>query len=67
MIYKNILRLCKNRSISVAKLEKEIGLGNATIRTWRTSSPSVDRLKLVADFFNVTVDELISRNMEAED
>ncbi len=48
----------------ISKLEKEIGLGNATIRTWRTSSPSVDRLKLVADYFNVTMDELISANME---
>ena len=64
MIYKNIVRLCKERNISVSKLEKEIGLGNATIRTWRTSSPSVDRLKLVADYFNVTMDELISANME---
>ena len=64
MIYKNIVRLCKERNISVSKLEKEIGLGNATIRTWRTSSPSLDRLKLVADYFNVTVDELISTNME---
>ena len=67
MVFSNIASLCKDRDISIAKLEREIGLGNATIRTWKTSSPSVDRLKLVADYFGVTVDSLISdsRNVSA--
>lgn len=65
MIYKNIAALCKDRCISIARLEKEIGLGNATIRTWKNSSPSVDRLKMVADFFGVTVDSLISNKEES--
>lgn len=60
LIFNNIVSLCKDRNISIAKLEKEIGLGNATIRTWKTSSPSVERLKLVADYFGVTVDSLIN-------
>ena len=60
MIYANISRLCKNRGISIAKLERETGLGNATIRNWNTSSPTVDRLKVVADYFEVTVDALLS-------
>lgn len=60
MIYANISRLCKKRGISIAKLERETGLGNATIRNWNTSSPTVDRLKVVADYFEVTVDALLS-------
>lgn len=60
MILGNILRLCKERGISVARLERELGFGNATIRGWRSSSPNVDNLKKVADFFGVTVDSLIS-------
>lgn len=59
MLYKKILLLCDARQISVAELERSVGLGNATIRTWRTSSPSVERLKRVADFFGVTIDSLI--------
>lgn len=65
MIYNNIIFLCKQRNIAVSKLEQEIGLGNATIRTWKTSSPSVDKLKKVADFFGVTVDSLISSAPDA--
>ena len=60
LIYENIVSLCKSKNISIAKLEQETGLGNATIRTWKTSSPSVDRLKKVADYLGVTIDSLLS-------
>lgn len=60
MVYDNIIRLCQERKIRVSRLEKELGLGNATIRGWATYNPRVDLLKKVADFFGVTIDELIS-------
>lgn len=60
MIYSKIAALCKSEGISVAKLEKELDIGNGTIGRWGKSSPTVDKLKKVADFFGVTVDELIS-------
>jgi len=59
VILENISRLCKKNNISIAKLERETGLGNATIRGWKRASPTVDRLKLVADYFGVTLDELL--------
>lgn len=67
MIFTNIARLCKERGISVARLERETGLGNATIRGWAASSPTVEKLKTVADYFGVTVDSLLSdQNTTAE-
>lgn len=60
MIYTNISRLCQKEGISIAKLEKQTGLENATIRGWSASSPTVDRLKLVADYFGVTIDDLLT-------
>ncbi len=65
MIYKNVVSLCKKAGISIARLEAETGIGNGTIGRWNTSSPSVERLKKVADFFGVTVDSLISDAPEA--
>lgn len=59
LIFKNILRLCKERNITISRLEKDVGLGNATVRGWEESTPKVDNLKLVADYFGVTVDELL--------
>ena len=56
MILENICKLCHAQGISIARLEKVLGLGNATIRNWGASSPSVEKLKKVADFFGTTVD-----------
>lgn len=67
MILNNISRLCKEKGISIARLERELGFGNATIRGWCSSSPNVDNLKKVADFFGVTVDSLISSSLGAHE
>ena len=60
MIFENVLRLCRAKNISISRLEREIGLGNATIRGWEKSSPTVDKLQRVAAYFGVTIDELIT-------
>lgn len=60
MIYKNIAALCKEKGISIAKLERETGIGNGTISRWGISSPSVENVRKVAEYFGTTVDALIS-------
>ena len=67
MIYTNISNLCRANGISIARLERETGLGNATVRGWANSSPTVEKLKAVADYFGVTVDELLSEQNTKED
>lgn len=60
MLYERVVALCGEKGITVAALEKELGLGNATIRKWSSSSPRADKLKLVADFFGVSMDALMT-------
>ena len=60
-VFENISILCRKNKISIAKLERDTGLGNATIRGWARSSPTVDKLKAVADYFGVTVDYLLGK------
>ena len=64
MILDNIRRKCAENGVSVYALEKKLGFGNGTISSWATSSPSVDKLKRVADYFNVTVDKLLKDEIE---
>ena len=61
MLFKNIESRCKRKGISVSALEKAVGLGNATIKGWGESSPKVDNLKKVADYFGCTVDDLLKK------
>lgn len=66
MIYKNIELRCKEKGISISTLEKAVGLGNATIKGWSASSPKVDNLKRVADYFCCTVDELLQDDQQTD-
>ncbi len=67
-VYKNVMALCRERNIRVARLEKEAGLGNGTVRGWENSTPSVATLQKVADYFGVTLIDLTeSRTEEPKD
>lgn len=59
MIFNNIKRLCEQQGITITELERSVGLASYTIGKWRNVSPTIGNLKAVADFFGVTVDELI--------
>lgn len=59
MILDNIKVLCRERKTNITDMEKEVGLGFGTVYKWGKVSPSVANLKLVADYFGVTVDELL--------
>ena len=56
MILEKILKLAEKNSISVSRLEKTLGFGNGTIKKWGESSPSVNKLKKVADYFGVSIE-----------
>lgn len=56
MKFDKIEQLCKQNNISIGQLEKLCGFGNSTIQKWQNHSPSIDKVKKVADHFNVTVD-----------
>lgn len=64
MILDNIRMMCAKRGISTFVLERELGFGDGTIRKWKTASPTVGKLKRVADYFGVTVDELLREDSD---
>ena len=66
MLLDKISKLCKERGISIARLERDCSLGNATVRGWATSSPTVDKLKAVADYLDTTMDDLLREDEDQE-
>ena len=65
MLLKNISRLCKEKGVSIARLERETGISNGTISRWGTSSPTVENVRKVAEYFGTSVDALISESTDA--
>lgn len=62
MLKEQVMALCKERGISINKLEHECALGHATIRKWDKSTPNVMTAKKVADYFGISLCELIGDN-----
>ena len=58
MMLNNIVRLCQERGITVAELERKAKLKPRTIYKWDKNKPSFDKAVAVADALGVKVDEL---------
>jgi len=54
-----VKELCTNNSITLAQLEKKLSLGNGTLSRWNKSSPSIDKVQEVANYFNLSIDCLV--------
>lgn len=52
--------ICKERKIAISKLEKELGLPNASIAGLKRGEISSDRVVKIAKYFNVSTDYLLT-------
>ena len=57
-----IKRLCREKGLSLNKLQKDLGFPHNAIYRWDTNRPTIDRVKSVADQLGVTVDELLEED-----
>ena len=55
-----VKKLCISKGTSQSKLEQEIGISRGASYKWKNSSPSMKILKKLADYFNVSVEYLIT-------
>lgn len=64
-ITENLHNLMRNRNMNVNQLAQELGVPMMTIRRLilgQTTDPRISTLKLIANYFNVTVDSLMEEN-----
>lgn len=64
MLVENIRTLCRENGISIRQLENALGFSNGIISSWGTKVPAVTRVKAVADYFGVTIDDLIKEQIK---
>ena len=57
-----IKSLCKDYGISMNKLEETLGFGKGYISKLGNSTPNATKIKKIADYFNVSVDYLMTGN-----
>ena len=65
-IYDNVKRLCAARGKKVLELESELGFPRSSISKWNDNIPSVLKVKKVAEYFGVSIDDLIGNKDEGK-
>ncbi len=59
-IVERIKELCRQKGTTMGTLEKELGLGNGSIRRWDEKTPGADKILLIADRLEVSTDWLLT-------
>ena len=64
IIGNKIRELRKARGLSIPALAKELGVGENSISNWELGrfEPSLFAVIRLADYFDITIDELVGRN-----
>ena len=65
MFYDNYLRLCNSVRKTPSAVALEIGLTKPSVSRWKSGSMPTDAtLQKVADYFGITVDELLGKEKQ---
>lgn len=64
----NILNLCAERGVAITRVLTDLGFSRGLGSQWKAGKqkPSSDKLQRIADYFGVSVDDLIGRENSAE-
>ena len=66
-IVERIKLKCKEKGTSMGALEKEFGFGNGNIRRWDERMPGADRMYIIANRLDVTVEWLLTGKTSAQE
>lgn len=58
-----IKELADKKNVTFAEIERSVGISNGQIRRWDQSSPKIENIQKIADYFNVSTDYLLGRNL----
>ncbi|HCL03631.1 MAG TPA: XRE family transcriptional regulator [Lachnoclostridium phytofermentans] len=60
-IFEIIKKLCTEENIKISALERDLGFSRGAIYKMADSDPSADKIRKLADYFNVSADYLLGR------
>jgi transcriptional regulator with XRE-family HTH domain len=61
IIISNIKHLCDKNNLTVSLLEKKLDFSSGLISRWNKSSPTIDKIITICDYFDVSVDYVLGR------
>ena len=66
-IYDNIKLLCKKQGITVKQMEEVLDITRSSVCKWNNNPPTLNSIIKVANYFNVSIDSLLGRDIKYSD
>lgn len=60
LLYDNVKEVCKQQGVTILKLESDLGFPRSSICKWNDNDPGVSKVKKVADYLKIDINQLIS-------
>lgn len=64
-IYEKIQFLLKTHNLKASELEKQLSFSNGTISKWKKSIPSIDKIYLLSNYFDISLESFLSISLDA--
>lgn len=65
-LVKRIESILKEKGLTFSRVERECGLGNGTIKRWSEQSPRLDKLIVISQYLEVSLDYLVFGILHSE-
>jgi len=62
-VFDRVKKLAANQKISIVELEEKLNFSRNSLYAWKKSKPSIDKLEAVANYFGVSTDYLLGREV----
>ena len=65
ILYENIKTICELKNTTITALEREVGLSVPSISKWKDGNPTIQKILLVANSLNVSIEYLLTSDIHA--
>lgn len=63
-VLSRVQKLCKQHKVGIAKMERDIQISKGASYKWKNSDPSMEILKKLSEYFNVSADYILHGSKE---
>lgn len=64
MLYDNVKSICEKNGIPISKLEDDLQFPRSYICKWNKNEPGIRKVQKVAEYLNVSIEELLEEQTE---
>ncbi len=64
MLYDNVKSICEEKGIPISKLEDDLQFPRSYICKWNKNEPGIRKVQKVAEYLNVSIEELLEERTD---